>query len=115
MDGTKELDGRVAIVTGAGRNIGRAVALQLAAGGAAVVVNTRANRAEAEAVAGEIAAAGGSALPVTADVADAAAAEKMVAAAVARFSRVDYLVNNAALRGEVSLEAMTYADWRKIL
>jgi len=115
MTDSKELDGRVALVTGAGRNIGRAVALELAAGGAAVIVNARTNMAEAQAVAQEIEAKGGKALPFTADVADAAAVEKMVAAAVARFSRVDYLVNNAALRGEQPLETMTYADWRKIL
>jgi len=115
MDGNRELDGRVAVVTGAGRNIGRAIALALAAGGAAVVVNSRANLAEATAVAGEIEAAGGKALPVTADVADPAAVEKMVAAAVARFSRIDYLVNNAALRGEKRLPEMTHADWRKVL
>src|SRR5829696_8126701 len=99
MSESKELDGRVALVTGAGRNIGRAIALELASGGAAVVVNARANMAEADSVVGEIEAAGGKALPVTGDVADAAAVETMVSAAVARFSRLDYLVNNAAMRG----------------
>src|SRR5262249_46675015 len=80
MNGSRELDGRVAIVTGAGRNIGRAIALELAAGGAAVVVNTRSNAAEADAVAKEIEAQGGAALAVLGDVADAAAMEKLVAA-----------------------------------
>src|SRR5262245_63285053 len=94
MNGGRELDGRVAIVTGAGRNIGRAIALELAAGGAAVVVNVRANQDEARAVVGEIEGRGGAALDFTGDVADAAAMEKMVAAAVARFSRVDYLVRS---------------------
>ena len=115
MDGAKELGGRVAIVTGAGRNIGRAIALELAAGGAAVVVNTRANRAEAAAVAQEIVAAGGAALPVTGDVADAAAVAAMVADAVARFSRIDFVVNNAALRAERPFADMTYGEWRRIL
>src|SRR6202166_255739 len=70
---TKELTGKVAIVTGAGRNIGRAIALALADGGASVVVNARSNRAEAEAVAREIEAAGGKALVHIGDIADATA------------------------------------------
>ena len=72
---TSELSGRVAIVTGAGRNIGRGIALALADGGAAVVVNARSNRNEAENVAGEIVRAGGKAIALVADVADAAAVE----------------------------------------
>ena len=115
MDGEQELNGRVALVTGAGRNIGRAIALELAAGGAAIVVNARTNMAEAQAVAGEIEAAGGRALAVTGDVADAAAVNAMVDAAVARLSRIDYLVNNAAMRGEKRLQDMTYAEWRSVL
>src|SRR4030095_7355724 len=81
---TQELAGRVAIVTGAGRNIGRAIALALADGGAAVVVNARSNLQEAEAVAGEIERTDGKALAVTADVVDADAVQKMVDAAGAR-------------------------------
>jgi 3-oxoacyl-[acyl-carrier protein] reductase len=110
----KELEGRVAIVTGAGRNIGRGIALALAEGGAAVVVNARSNLQEAQAVAGEIERAGGKALAVTADVADAAAVEKMVAAAAARFGGIDILVNNAAVRVEQALESMTLAEWRAV-
>ncbi|MFL5000703.1 MAG: SDR family NAD(P)-dependent oxidoreductase, partial [Xanthobacteraceae bacterium] len=112
MDGEKELNGRVALVTGAGRNIGRAIALELAAGGAAIVVNARGNMDEAKGVAGEIEAAGGQALAVIGDVADATAVKAMVDAAVARFSRIDFLVNNAAMRGEKPLQDMTYAEWR---
>src|SRR5499426_3118446 len=115
MNGNRELDGRVAIVTGAGRNIGRAIALELAAGGAAVVVNVRSNQDEARAVVGEIEARGGAALASIGDVADAAAMEKMAADAVARFGRVDYLINNAAMRGEKRIEDMTYAEWRKVM
>src|ERR1700674_1633068 len=114
-DSERELKGRVAIVTGAGRNIGRAIALALASGGAAVVVNARANRAEADAVAREIEAAGGRALPILADVSDAGAVENMVAEAVKRFGRIDILVNNAALRKEMPFDRMTIADWRDIM
>jgi 3-oxoacyl-[acyl-carrier protein] reductase len=114
MASDNELSGRVAIVTGAGRNIGRGIALALAQGGAAVVVNARSNLKEAEGVAGEIERAGGKALAVTADVADATAVDRMVAAATARFGGIDILVNNAAVRAEQPLEQMTLADWRAV-
>jgi 3-oxoacyl-[acyl-carrier protein] reductase len=110
-----ELQGRVAVVTGAGRNIGRAIARQLAAAGAVVAVNVRSNRAEGDSVTREIEAAGGSALTIAGDVADAAAVEKMMAAAADRFGRIDILINNAALRGEKPLDAMSYDEWRKVL
>src|SRR5262247_409472 len=104
----QELKGRVAVITGAGRSIGRAMALELAAGGAAVVVNVRSNRAEAEAVVKEIEAAGGRALAAIADVTDAPAVEAMARAALARFGRIDYLVNNAAVRQEKMIKDMTF-------
>ncbi len=110
----KELAGRVAIVTGAGRSIGRAVALELASAGAAVVVNVRANKAEGEAVVGEIEAAGGRAMLAVADVTDAPAVQQMAAAALKQFGRIDYLINNAALRQEKHIEDMTFEDWRRI-
>ncbi len=111
---TKELEGRVAIVTGAGRNIGRGIALALADGGAAIVVNARSNMQEAQAVAGEIERAGGKALAVTADVADAEAVQTMVDAAAKQFGRIDILVNNAAVRVEQAFEGMTLAQWRAV-
>src|SRR3979490_3539331 len=92
-----DLIGRVAIVTGAGRNIGRAIALALAEGGASIVVNARSNHAEADAVAREIEAAGGKALVNIGDVADAAAMQAMAAAGVKHFGRIDISRNNAAL------------------
>jgi len=110
----EELSGRVALVTGAGRNIGRAIALALADGGAAVVVNARANRGEAEGVAGEIERAGGKAIALTADVTDPDAVQKMTAAAAAHFGRVDILVNNAAVRAEQAFDRMTLAEWRAV-
>ena len=110
-----ELAGRTAVVTGAGRNIGRAIALQLAAAGAAVLVNARANREQAQAVVREIEQKGGRALAHLADVADAEAVQAMMTAAVARFGRIDILVNNAALRREQPLEQMSLGEWREIL
>jgi 3-oxoacyl-[acyl-carrier protein] reductase len=111
----KELSGRVAIVTGAGRNIGRAIAHQLAQAGASVVVNARSNKAEADAVVREIEAAGGQALAVLGDVGDAKVAAAMADAALKRFGRIDILVNNAALRREKPIDQMTYDDWREVM
>src|SRR5882757_4584320 len=110
-----ELAGKVAIVTGAGRNIGRAIALALAADGASIVVNARSNRAEADTVAREIEPMGGQALVHVGDVADAAAVQAMADAAVKHFGRIDVLVNNAALRREKSFTEMSHAEWREIL
>src|ERR1700759_1666088 len=112
---TRELHGKAAIVTGAGRNIGRAIALTLAEAGASVLVNARSNRNEADAVAREIEAAGGKAVIHIGDVADAKAVQAMADAAVKAFGRIDILVNNAALRREKSFAEMDYAEWREIL
>src|SRR3954454_19469366 len=106
---TKELIGKVAVVTGAGRNIGRAIALTLAEGGASIVLNARSNRAEVEAVAREIETAGGKTLVHIGDVADAGAVQAMADAAVKQFGRIDILVNNAALRREKPFAEMSYA------
>ena len=111
----QELAGKVAIVTGAGRNIGRAIALALAEGGAAVLVNARSNRAEVEAVTREIESSGGKAIAHISDVADAKAVQAMADAAVRKFGRIDILVNNAALRREKPFAEMDYAAWREIL
>jgi 3-oxoacyl-[acyl-carrier protein] reductase len=115
MSDNKELAGKVAIVTGAGRNIGRAIALQLAQAGAAVVVNARANQAEADAVVHEIEAAGGKALAVIGEVGDPKTAEALAAAALKHCGRIDILVNNAALRRENSIDRIDYAEWREVM
>jgi 3-oxoacyl-[acyl-carrier protein] reductase len=115
MDAGRELAGRVAIVTGAGRNIGRAIALALADAGAAVVVNGRADRKAVDGVVREIEASGGAALAAMADVGDEAAVERVVAAAGERFGCIDILVNNAAGRPEQKLEEMTLAHWRGVM
>src|SRR5215813_13561686 len=97
---TSDLAGKVAIVTGAGRNIGRAIALALADAGASVVVNSRTRRDQVEGVAREIGSAGGRAVAHIGDVADAEAMQAMADAAMGAFGRIDILVNNAALRRE---------------
>jgi 3-oxoacyl-[acyl-carrier protein] reductase len=112
---TKELIGKVAIVTGAGRNIGRAIALTLAEAGASILINARSNRTEAAAVAREIEAVGSRALVHIGDVADPKAVQVMADAALLGFSRIDILVNNAALRREKPFAEMDYAEWREIL
>jgi 3-oxoacyl-[acyl-carrier protein] reductase len=110
-----ELAGRVALVTGAGRNIGRAIALALAAAGAAVVINGRCDRQAIAAVADEIRDLGREALPVLADVSDAAAVDRLMATTLERFGRLDILINNAAGRPEKPLAQMTLADWHAVL
>ena len=110
----KELAGRVVLVTGAGRNIGRAIALALARGGAAVAVNALRSQSEIDAVAAEIVAAGGKALALLADVTDPAAVARMVGTIEARLGRIDILVNNAAVRDVSSLDAIDLARWREI-
>ncbi|HET7401078.1 MAG TPA: SDR family oxidoreductase [Usitatibacter sp.] len=110
----RELEGRVALVTGAARNIGRAIALALAGGGAAVVVNARQSRDEAAAVAAEIERGGARAMVHMADVADPAAVAAMVEAATARFGRLDIVVNNAAVRDVTSIDDIDLASWRHV-
>lgn len=92
---TKRLDGKIALVTGAGRGIGRAIAARLAADGAEVIVNYSRAAAQAEALVREIEAAGGKASAIAADVSDLAQIEALFATIRARHPRLDILVNNA--------------------
>jgi 3-oxoacyl-[acyl-carrier protein] reductase len=115
MDSGRELAGRVALVTGASRNIGRAIALELAAAGAAVAVNARQSAAAAEAVAKEIESGGGAAMALLADVTDETAVAAMIDKAVRRFGRIDILVNNAATRPAQRIEETTLADFRAVV
>jgi 3-oxoacyl-[acyl-carrier protein] reductase len=110
-----DLHGRVAIVTGSARNIGRAIARALAQSGAAVVVNAKSSSADAEAVVREILNGGGKATAKIADVGTPAGANDLVAAAIDNFGRVDIVVNNAAVRREVDFEKLDYAEWREIV
>ncbi len=112
---TGQLTGKVALVTGAVRRNGRAIALALAREGAAVVVNTRKSRAEADRVCAEIETLGGAALVCMADVTDEDAVGGMFEQAAARFGRLDILVNNAADRGQVAFTDMTLAQWRHVV
>lgn len=105
------LDGKIALVSGAGKNIGRAIALHLARDGATVVVNGRSDRAAVEAVVAEINAAGGQARAEMADVSDEAA----VAAMMARVGALDICVCNAGLRRQTPFLEMGFAEWREIL
>ncbi|HYM31073.1 MAG TPA: SDR family oxidoreductase [Candidatus Cybelea sp.] len=111
----KPLAGKVAVVTGAGKNIGRAIALALAADGAAVIVNGRKDRAAVENVVGEIKSAGGKAIPHIADVSDGVAVSAMIAAAVSAFGGIDIAVSNAGLRRQTPFLKMDFAEWREIL
>ena len=109
-----ELAGKTALVTGASRNIGRAIALALAAGGAAVAVNTRASREDAEKVAQEIRGAGGKAEVFMADIVDAKAVNAMVEGIVKRFGRLDILVLNASVRKETPFVDMSFDEWKSL-
>jgi 3-oxoacyl-[acyl-carrier protein] reductase len=111
---TKELEGRVALVTGASRNIGRAIALALAEAGAAIVVNARASLEEARVVAKEIESRGGKAVAILADVTDERAVNSMVRSALDTFGRLDILVNNAAVRDVTPIDDIDYATWKRI-
>jgi 3-oxoacyl-[acyl-carrier protein] reductase len=115
MSESQELAGRVAIVTGSARNIGRAIAIELAMAGAAVVVNARSSQAEADATVDSICKAGGRAVVKLADVTDPKDVAALVRTAVDRFGRLDILVNNAGVRRETKFADMTYAEWREIL
>jgi 3-oxoacyl-[acyl-carrier protein] reductase len=109
-----KLDGKVALVTGSGRNIGRATVLKLAGEGAHVVVNARSNQAEADAVAGEARERGVKALSVIADVARKDQVDAMVARALAEFGRIDILINNAAIRPHKPFTELTMQDWEAV-
>jgi 3-oxoacyl-[acyl-carrier protein] reductase len=115
VEQTNELAGKVAIVTGSARNIGRATAVELARAGAALIINARTSGDLCEEVAHEIVSAGGRALPFVADITDPDAVERMVAAATSEFGGIDILVNNAAGRARKPFIEVDLETWRHSL
>lgn len=111
----KPLQGKVALITGAGQNIGRAIALHLAAMGAAVAVNGRSDRELVDAVVGEITAAGGRAAGVMGDVSKPAEVDTLTAQCVGELGGIDIVVSNAGLRRQTPLIEMSFEEWREIL
>jgi 3-oxoacyl-[acyl-carrier protein] reductase len=111
-DGNKELAGKVALITGAAKNIGRAIALELAKAGAAVAINTRNSADDAKKAVEEIRAAGGQAEAFLADIADGKQCKAMVDGVLKKFGRVDFLVLNASVRTEKPFLELGYEEWR---
>ncbi len=110
-----KLSGKVAVVTGSGRGIGAAIAKELARAGAKVVVNYSRSADTAMSVVAAIEAAGGEAIAVQADVADAAQVEALMTAARAAYGSIDILVNNAGITRDRLLIRMTEEDWDSVL
>lgn len=110
-----ELDGRAAIVTGASRNIGRAIAVALGAGGASVLIHAHRDREGAEETARLVRDAGGKAAIALGDLGDPEVAGTIVAAALAAFGRLDFVVANAAIRPEATIEDLSYEEWRRVM
>jgi 3-oxoacyl-[acyl-carrier protein] reductase len=111
----QELEGSVAIITGAARNIGRAIALDLADAGAAVTVIARSDFAGVKSVAAEIEARGGRALAMQVDVTRADDVRRMVDETLSKFGRIDILVNNAGVRPEGAFEELSLESWHQVL
>ena len=109
-----KLEGKVALVTGSGRNIGRATVLQLAREGCHVVVNARSNEQEANAVAREAQDLGVKAAAIIADVGKRDQCEMIAEKALSQFGRVDILINNAAIRPHKSFTELTIEDWEHV-
>jgi 3-oxoacyl-[acyl-carrier protein] reductase len=111
----QQLRDQVAIVTGASRGIGRAIALALAASGANVVVNYASSSTAAEQVVTEITAAGGRAIALQADVSKALQVDSLLNAALEKWNRVDILVNNAGITRDTLLLRMKPEDWQAVI
>ena len=116
MDNSKApLDGKVAVITGAARNIGRATTKRLASYGVSVVVNAVQDREAADAIAHDIFESGGKALAHIADVTDEDAVNKMMETAVKAFGSVDILICNASLRAQKHFQEITVEEWHRTI
>src|ERR1700730_817880 len=113
--GVRELAGKVALVTGAARNIGRAIAIELAEAGAAVLVAARASRQDAEQTCGLIRANGGRAEVALAALGEPGGATRVVDACVGAFGRLDMVVANAALRSDGPIETIDAKEWQRVV
>ena len=111
----KRLDGQVAIVTGASRGIGRAVAKELAEYGAAVVVNYFQSQEQADSLVAEVTGAKGRAIAVRCDVGNADDAKAMVQRTIDEFGQIDILVNNAGVNRDRSLRRMSTEEWQEVI
>jgi 3-oxoacyl-[acyl-carrier protein] reductase len=111
----RDLDGRVVLVTGASRNIGRKLAEEFAGAGAAVVINTRNSYREATELAATLHARGHKALVAVADVTDRGAVDDMLRRVVDEFGRLDVLINNAVAHGYAAFEQMSFETWSHTL
>jgi 3-oxoacyl-[acyl-carrier protein] reductase len=109
------LDGKVAVVTGSSRGIGAAIACELAAQHAIVVVNHRDSAVQAAAVVAEIVQAGGQAVAIQADASDLGASQRLVKETLDRFGRLDILVNNAGTTRDMLMMMMSEADWDTVI
>jgi 3-oxoacyl-[acyl-carrier protein] reductase len=111
----KPLAGRIAVVTGSARNIGRATALRLVRDGAAVMIHARQDKAGVAETVAMVEAAGGKAAAHVVDLSTEAGAKSLIDAAVSRFGKLDILVNNAAIRRNTPFTKLTYAEWREVM
>jgi 3-oxoacyl-[acyl-carrier protein] reductase len=113
--GMRELAGKVALVTGAARNIGRAIAVELAEAGAAILVTARTSRREAEQTCDLLRASGGHAEVALADLSQPGGAAQIIDACIAAFGRLDIVVANAALRSDAPIESIDAEEWRRVV
>jgi acetoacetyl-CoA reductase len=112
---SKSLAGRVALITGASRGIGRAIALELASRGATVAVNCRSNVIRAEEVKDEIVHRGGASEVFQSDVSDGVSVRRLMDEVVGVYEKIDILVNNAGITRDKSIRKMTDADWTEVI